>query len=186
MYQTQKAPGTWGHGLSFPLKGRNVFVLWGWFYQGTYSLSYSSFKVPLSLQSICKGPRVIGSSRGSSFTWSCDSRVLRYLQKACPRCFPKASLFICCIWFGAKGPRIREWDSVRGLFGCGGGCQGGSWHRKSRRFCAEERGGILSCQGKWSCRGRISVAWSHPGVGLVLIGGGSTVPLLTCSHWGHR
>lgn len=119
------------------------------FYQGTYSLSHSSFKVPLSLQSICKGPQVIGSTQGSSFTCSCDSRVLPYVQKVCPTCFPKASLFICCIWFGAKGPQIHKWDNMRVWFGCGRGCQGGSWHCKSRRFCAEKQGGILSCQGKW-------------------------------------
>lgn len=51
------------------------------FYQGTYSLSYSSFKVMLSLQSVCKGLQVISSTKGSSFTFSFDSHLLHYLHK---------------------------------------------------------------------------------------------------------
>lgn len=51
------------------------------FYQETYSSSYSSFKVMLSLRSVCKDLQVIGSTKGSSFTCSFGSHLLHYLQK---------------------------------------------------------------------------------------------------------
>lgn len=51
------------------------------FYQGTYSLSYSSFKVVLSLQSVWKGLQMMGSTEGRSFTSSFDSHLLHHIHE---------------------------------------------------------------------------------------------------------